>query len=109
MTLAINSSSLPASRCLWHPQSHVFFRALRYSSSAEVCLSLGVIRTMGVSPFPRRFSGRVFLPGGRLVGGGAAPSQGGRRVAIPHSHASSTWHVTTAGYSCLIGTYVPQG
>src|SRR5215203_2087948 len=52
MTLAINSSSLPASRCLWHPQSHVFFGVLRYPSSAEVCLSLGVIRTMGVSLFP---------------------------------------------------------
>jgi hypothetical protein len=30
------------------------------------------------------------------------------QVAVPHSHAAFTCHVTLAGYSCPIGMYVPQ-
>src|SRR5215203_5681259 len=46
---------------------------------------------MGSYLFPPSLFGRAFLPGSRLVGWGAAPSSGGRQVAVPHTYAAVSW------------------
>ena len=60
-------------------------------------------------PFPRRRTSEAFLPVRHVVGQVASPDLGGRQVAVPHSHATFTCHVTSEAYSCPSGTFVPQG
>jgi hypothetical protein len=65
--------------------------AKRDFAALVVCLDALDDMHHGLLPLPPSLFGRAFLPGSTLVGWGAAPSSGGRQVAVPHSYAAVSW------------------
>src|SRR5215211_6070095 len=74
--------------------------AERHLPALVVCFdALDDLLRHGLLPLPPPFV-RQGVPARRqVVGWGAAPSSGGRRVAVPHSYAASSCRVTRPSYS----------